>query len=105
VASWVGGVVAQRGLGGPAGGGGAVAVDREVAGDGEDPGALLLGGERPNLRQAAPDPQEGLLHQVACQLRVADAADEVGVHGVAVLVEDPGEDRRVIAARRHLRPP
>jgi hypothetical protein len=105
VASWVGGVVAQRGLGGPAGGGGAVAVDREVAGDGEDPGALLLGGERPNLRQAAPDPQEGLLHQVACQLRVADPADEVGVHGVAVLVEDPGEDRRVIAARRHLRPP
>ena len=46
-----------------------------------------------------------IAESVACQLRVGDAAEEVGVHGVAVLVEDPGEDRRVIAARSHLQPP
>jgi hypothetical protein len=99
------GLVAQRRLGGLAGGTGAVAVDGQVAGDGEDPGALLVGRERGDLREAPPGPQEGLLDQVAGQLGVGDAAEEVGVHGMAVPVEDLGEDRRVIAARRHPRPP
>jgi hypothetical protein len=99
------GLGAQGRFGGPAGGAGAVAVDGQVAGDGEDPGALAVGGERRELREAAPCPQEGLLHQVAGQLGLGHAAQEVGVDGVAVLVEDPGEDRRVIAARGHPRPP
>jgi len=99
------GVAAQRGLGGPAGRAGPVAVDREVARDREDPGPAPVVGQRRDLGQPAPDPQEGLLEQVAGQLRVGHAAEEVGVHGVAVLVEDPGEDRRVITARGHPRPP
>src|SRR4029450_13865359 len=92
-------------LGGPGGGAGAVAVDGEVAGHGEDPGALLAVGQRPDLREAPPGPQERLLDEVTGQLRVADAAQEVGVHGMAVPGEDPGADGRVIAARGHSGPP
>ena len=62
------GLRAQGRLGGPAGGAGPVAVDGQVAGDREDPGALAVGRERRDLREPAPGPQEGLLDQVAGQL-------------------------------------